>query len=134
MKYIVDTNTNNMFLQIIGLTETNKQMEYPIAFQIRNFPGLLDNIIEVIEECYEKMIWIERNYHGSRVAEEQYRYGVPVFRGGEIPVTAIVKERGISLMIGSKVLGDGYLNSPNNLLHALKEEQKKEEALYKAEV
>lgn len=134
MKYIIDSNTNLWFLQIIGLTETSKQMEYPIAFQIRNQPGLVDRIIEVLEECFEKITSIERKYHYVNATKEEYEYGVSVFRGGDIPVMALVKERGISLMIGSKVLGEGYLNSPNNLLHALKEEQKKEEALYKAEV
>lgn len=120
MKYLVDLNSNGGFLQIFGMTEWGEDMEYPLSFQNRGGVMLAESLANVIDECLKKMKEIESGFHEDTTLRNQHELGFSIFKPGETPIVLVCKQRMISIMVGWTQLGDGPINSPDNLLKALR--------------
>lgn len=109
MKYIVDLDTNNSFVQIFGATETFAPMEAPVAFQVRGGISLVEKIASAMDEVEQRCKEIEDLYHENDKARADFDLGFVVFRPGNTPVTCVVQARRVSLLIGERQFGNGSI-------------------------
>lgn len=106
MKYIIDTQTNAMFTQIIGLTETLRGGEAPVIFQIRSHDtAMLRNMYSALQEVSQKLKEFDEKYHTHVTVASDYDYGCVVFRHGDVPITCIVQRQACTLIIGGRQFG-----------------------------
>lgn len=107
MQYIIDTKSNAMFTQIIGLTETLKNGEVPVIFQYRNLgENLIKQLHSALVEVKKKLALFDKSYHDDVHVASEFDYGCVVFRQGDLPITCIVQRRDCTLIIGSRQFGN----------------------------
>lgn len=119
MKFKIDLDTNNGFVQFFGATEYGMLGEMPIAFQVRGGLGILESIAKTLEKCVQEIVRIDENYHTDTAARNDYEYGVVVFTPGRIPITAILQERIVTLVVGTRTFGGGPVKT-TPLLEAIR--------------
>lgn len=106
MKYIIDTQTNSLFTQIIGLTESFRGCESPVSFQIRSRDtAMLRNMYSALQEVSQKLKEFDEKYHTHVTVASDYDYGCVVFRHGDVPITCIIQRRECTLIIGGRQFG-----------------------------
>lgn len=106
MKYIIDTQTNSLFTQIIGLTESFRGGESPVIFQIRSHDtAMLRNMYSALQEVSQKLKAFDEKYHTDVHIASAYDYGCVIFRQGDVPITCIVQRQECTLIIGGRQFG-----------------------------
>ena len=101
MKFIVDLTTNNQFLQIVGLTETNEQFCQPFAFQVRGHGTLAETILDALRAAVARTEEIDRLYHTDSEARAAFDGGETHLYQGGVPVVTLLRMRMITLFVGS---------------------------------
>ena len=119
MKYIIDFESHQGFLQILGVTEFMDQMAAPVAFQIRGGARLLQTLHDAVEECLVRIQRIDEGFHSDRDCHHAYEGGFVTFRPGDIPVTLVTQARRTSLIIGARQVGNGVIENLPALHKAL---------------
>lgn len=107
MKFKIDLDTNNGFIQIFGITEYGCIGEVPIAFQVRGGHSFLTALADTLKKVLKSIVETDEEYHDSFQAYTDFHEGTVVFTRGEIPITAIIQQRMVTLVIGSRTLGTG---------------------------
>lgn len=120
MKYIIDFESHQGFLQILGVTEFMDQMAAPVAFQIRGGARLLQTLHDAVEECVVRIQKIDEGFHSDRDCHQAYEGGFVIFRPGDIPVTLVTQARRATLLLGSRQVGHGAIDNLWELNKALK--------------
>ena len=115
MKYTIDLDTNNCFVQIFGVTESGRQYEQPFAFQARGGRSLLERLQRCLVGAVGAIEYIDSVYHDCNDAKREFHTGTAVFEPGEIPVVALIQERRVSMLVGMQQFGAGALVVPNLL-------------------
>lgn len=120
MKFTIDLDTNNYFVQIFGTTEAGRQYEQPFAFQARGGRSLLERIQRCLISVVETIEYIDEAYHDcsetkSRFAKSLFHHGTTIFESGEAPVVAMIQERQVVVLVKMQQLGTGPLDVPNLL-------------------
>lgn len=115
MKYIIDLDTNNYFVQIFGITEAGRQYEQPFAFQARGGRSLLERIQRCLLNAMQNIAALDEEYHEYTESKIDFHCGITVFEPGEIPVVAMIQERRVAVLVGLQQLGVGMLDVPNLL-------------------
>ena len=103
MKFKIDLDTNNGFIQIFGITEFGCIGEVPIAFQVRGGHTFLSTLADTLQKVLDSILIVEDQYHDNSKARRDFHEGMVVFAPGDVPITAIIKERLVTLVIGSRL-------------------------------
>ncbi len=109
MKYSFDIDSNNMFVQIFGATESLRPMEAPLAFQIRANVLLLERLDDALDEVHATIATLDKQFHDDVDARNAFELGFVVFRPGDVMVTCAVQRRMVTVMLGLRQVGDGPL-------------------------
>ncbi len=107
MKFKIDLDTNNGFIQIFGVTEYGRMNEVPIAFQVRGGHTFLSTLADTLQKVLDSIMMVDDQYHDNAKAKRDFHEGMVVFTPGDTPITAIIKERAVTLVIGSRLFGTG---------------------------
>lgn len=110
MKFKIDLDTNNGFIQIFGVTEHGRLGEVPIAFQVRGGHTFLAALADTLQNVLDSILIVEDQYHDNSKARRDFHEGMVVFTPGEVPITAIIQQRIVTLVIGSRLFGTGPVN------------------------
>lgn len=110
MKFKIDLDTNNGFIQIFGVTEYGRLGEVPIAFQVRGGHTFLAALADTLQNVLDSIMLVDDQYHDSPKAVRDFQEGMVVFTPGEVPITAIIKQRIVTLVIGSRLFSTGPVN------------------------
>lgn len=129
MRYIVDTDSNSGFIQIIGIPESRMMGEYPLAFQVRGGVSILESLESSLQQAIAHIEHIDDLYHYEAQAKVDYHQGMVVFTPGYIPITLVIQQRMVTVLIGSRQLGDGPVRSVDQLLSAVQEAIAKAESV-----
>ena len=119
MKYIIDFESHQGFLQILGVTEFMDQLAAPLAFQVRGGARLLQALHDAVEECLVRIQEIDEGFHSDRDCHHAFEGGFVTFRPGDIPVTLVTQARRTSLIIGARQVGNGVIENLPALHKAL---------------
>lgn len=107
MKFKIDLDTNNGFIQIFGVTEYGRLGEVPIAFQVRGGHTFLAALADTLQRVLDSIMLVDDQYHDSPKAVRDFQEGMVVFTPGEVPITAIIQQRIVTLVIGSRLFSTG---------------------------
>lgn len=110
MKFKIDLDTNNGFIQIFGVTEYGRLGEVPIAFQVRGGHTFLAALADTLQRVLDSIMLVDDQYHDSPKAVRDFQEGMVVFTPGEVPITAIIQQRIVTLVIGSRLFSTGPVN------------------------
>ena len=119
MKYIIDFESHQGFLQILGVTEFMDQLAAPLAFQVRGGARLVQTLHDAVEECVVRIQRIDEGFHSDRDCHHAFEGGFVTFRPGDIPVTLVTQARRTSLIIGARQVGNGVIENLPALHKAL---------------
>lgn len=119
MKYIIDFESHQGFLQILGVTEFMDQLAAPLAFQVRGGARLLQTLHDAVGECLVRIQEIDEGFHSDRDCHHAFEGGFVTFRPGDIPVTLVTQARRTSLIIGARQVGNGVIENLPALHKAL---------------
>lgn len=133
MKYIIDFESHQGFLQILGVTEFMDQMAAPVSFQVRGGARLLQTLHDAVEECLVRIQEIDAGFHSDRDCHHAFEAGFVVFRPGDIPVTLVTQARRTSLIIGARQVGHGVIENLPALHKALQKAMAQLDKLDQAE-
>jgi hypothetical protein len=106
MKYTVDIDTNAGFIQIFGTAEFGIAAEQPVAFQVRGRICLLENLRELLVNTLVHIKHLDDTYHDLTESYSEFERGFVKFIPGVVPLTAIVQQRQVTLIIGSRKFGE----------------------------
>lgn len=109
MKFKIDLDTNNGFVQIFGITEYGHLGEVPVAFQVRGGHTFLAALADTLQNVLDSIMVVDDQYHYSPKAKRDFQEGMVVFTPGEIPITAIIQQRMVTLVIGSRLFSAGQV-------------------------
>lgn len=121
MQYIIDTKSNAMFTQIIGLTESFKTGEVPVIFQFRNHgSNVIKHLYSALVEVKKKIALFDKSYHDDVHVASEFDYGCVVFRQGDLPITCIIQRRDCTLIIGNRQFGNQQIDL-DSLINCIEE-------------
>ncbi len=118
MKYTIDMDTNAGFVQIFGTAEYGNAGEQSVAFQVRGRMLLLENLRELLAATISHIEMVDDTFHDLEQSRKDFTHGFVKFVPGDIPLTAIVQMRMVTLIIGSRKFGEDPVK-PRELLAAV---------------
>lgn len=120
MKYTIDLNTSNGFVQIFGAVEFGDNMARPVAFQVRGGASLVASLVQVLAQGLTELERIYATFHEDPAAQMAFEQGHVVFQPGEIPLTLMLQRSSATLLIGQQLFGEGPVRNLPGLLEAAK--------------
>lgn len=120
MKYTIDLNTSNGFVQIFGAVEFGDNMARPVAFQVRGGASLVASLAQVLAQGLAEIERIYATFHEDPAARTAFEQGHIVFQPGEIPLTLMLQRSCATLLIGHQLFGEGPVRNLPGLLDAAK--------------
>lgn len=120
MKYSLDLNSANGFVQVFGVVEYGDNMARPVAFQVRGGASLVAMLVKVLEAGVAAIQDVDARFHEDVVARNAFECGHIIFQPGDIPVTLMIQRREATLLIGHQYFGEGPVRNLPGLLEAAK--------------